>query len=363
MLNLRPWNQWTRDGRPQPGTEELVDALERVIGRERSHAGACHFYVHAVEASQTPERALDCAERLPKLMPGAGHVVHMPAHVYLRVGRYEDAARANIAAIEADHRYFASRDAKPGFYPLFYSPHNLHFLWATYVLSGQRGKALDASRALVARVSLDDARANAALEGFLQTPVLTLARFRDWEEIILEPAPPEDLRYVRGIWHYARGLAFAARQDLELAHVELANLEKVASEVKEDLIIILNPAPALLKLAVKVLEGEIALREGRASAAITHFRAAVVLEDALTYDEPPPWYHSARNYLANALLAQGHAAEAEVVYRDDLRTTRETGWSLSGLERALRAQGKDAEAAAVARRFKAAWRYADSPAY
>ena len=191
MLNLRPWNQWTRDGRPQPGTEELVAVLERLLAREPDHAGGCHFYIHAIGLPQA-RAALPCAERLPRLMPGAGHIVHMPAHVYLRVGRYQEAVRANIAAVEADHRYLAAGEAKAGFYPLFYAPHNLHFLWATYLLSGQREKALRASRALVERVGVEDARANVALQGFLPAVVLTHARFADWEAVLASQAPPAD---------------------------------------------------------------------------------------------------------------------------------------------------------------------------
>lgn len=363
MLNLRPWNQWTRDGRPQPGTEEVVAALERALTRAPEHAGACHFYIHTVEASETPERALPCAERLPRLMPGAGHVVHMPAHVYLRVGRYEDAARANIAAVEADGSYFAAREVPEGIYPLFYAPHNLHFLWATYLLSGQRGKALNTARALQQRVKLDDARAVASLEGFLVTEGLTLARFGDWDAVLAIPAPPADLRYVRGMWHYTRGLARAARGEDTAARVELDSVRAIAARVPDDVIIILNPAPTLLKLAAEVLAGRIADHQKRHDAAIGHFQAAVRLEDALTYDEPPPWYHSVRNLLGEALLDAGRAVEAEAAFREDLRFVRETGWSLAGLERALRKQGKKREAAAVARRLERAWKYADVPTY
>ncbi len=363
MLNLRPWNQWTRDGRPQPGTEELIDALERALTRQPNHAGACHFYIHAVEASDTPERALPCAERLPRLMPGAGHVVHMPAHVYLRVGRYEDAARANIAAVEADNRYLAGRDVNGGFYSLFYAPHNLHFLWSTYLLSGQRAKALDASRALVQRVAIKDARDNAALQGFLPAVVLTHARFRNWDAVLAEPAPSADLQYVRGMWHYARGLAFAGRAEVRAANQELEALRGIASRVGDDVIIILNPAPALLRLAAEALAGHIAASQRQSDEAVARFRAAVDLEDALTYDEPPPWYHSTRNMLGEALLAAGRAGQAEAAFREDLRIVRENGWSLSGLVRSLRAQGKAQEASVVARRLTEAWRYADSPAH
>lgn len=363
MLDLRPWNQWTRAGKPQPGTLELVGVLERVTRRHPMHAGACHLYVHAVEASPTPERAVPCAERLPRLMPGAGHIVHMPAHVYLRVGRYEDAARANIAAVEADARYFARHEVAPGVYPMFYAPHNLHFLWAAYVLSGQREKALATARTLVDRVAPGDARAAAALQGFLPTTVLTLARFADWKGVLAEPAPPADLLYVKGMWHYARGLAHSALGDARAARAELDSVRSIAARVDEDVIIILNPAPALLELASEVLAGDIAANAGRLAEAITHFRKAVHLEDALTYDEPPPWYHSTRNLLGEALMRAGREAEAEAAFRDDLWYVRENGWSLSGLERALRAQGKRAEAADVSRRFEQGWRYADSPAH
>ena len=361
MLNLRPWNQWTREGAPQPGTLELVEALERVLRRTPDHAGACHFYIHAIEASETPERAIPCAERLPRLMPGAGHVVHMPAHVYLRVGRYEDAARANIAAVEADRRYFATREVPQGIYPMFYAPHNLHFLWATYLLSGQREKALGTARALQDRVSPDDARAVGSLEGFLVAEALALTRFGNWDDVLALPAPPAELRYTRGMWHYARGMARSAKGDVKAASEELDSLRAIAARVPDDVIIILNPAPALLKLAAEVLAGRMAARQAHYDEAIVRFRTAMRLEDALTYDEPPPWYHSVRNLLGEVLLDAGRAAEAEAAFRDDLRFVRETGWSLSGLQRALERQGRKEEAMTIARRFENAWRFADGP--
>jgi hypothetical protein len=295
-------------------------------------------------------------------MPAAGHVVHMPAHVYLRVGRYEDAARANIAAVEADNRYFAGVEVTPGMYPMFYAPHNLHFLWATYLLSGQRAKALGTARALTARVPLADARTTSALEGFLPTPVLTLARFGDWNQVLAEPAPPAELRYATGMWHFARGLAHTAKGDLAAARVELDSVRSLAARVPADMIIILNPAAALLELAGEVLAGEAAFRQRQSDRAIQHLRTAVRLEDALTYDEPPPWYHSARNVLGELLLDAGRPTDAEAAFREDLQFARENGWSLSGLERALRAQGKTGEAAGVARRLEAAWIHADVPA-
>jgi pimeloyl-ACP methyl ester carboxylesterase/tetratricopeptide (TPR) repeat protein len=362
MLNLRPWNQWTRDGKPQPGTLELVDVLKKVTDREPNHAGACHFYIHAVEASETPERALPCAERLPRLMPGAGHVVHMPAHVYLRVGRYEDAARANIAAVEADNHYFATRKLPPGVYPQFYAPHNLHFLWAAYLLSGQHDKALGAARALKERVTVEAARATASLEAFLTPAILTEARFGRWDAVLAEPAPAADLHYATGMWHYARGLAHSARRDVAAAEQDLARLRAEAAAVKDDVIIILNPAPVLLKLAGEVLAADIAAGQRRFDEAIAHLKTAVTIEDGLTYDEPPPWYHTVRSRLGDTLLQAGRPAEAAAAFRDDLRYMRETGWSLSGLERALRATGATREADEAGRRFKAAWKYADAAA-
>ena len=361
MLNLRPWNQWTRDGKPQPGTLEAVAALERALERAPEHAGACHFYVHAVEASETPDRALPCAERLGRLMPGAGHIVHMPAHVYLRVGRYEDAARANIAAVAADNHYFAQHEVT-GVYPMFYAPHNLHFLWAAYLLSGQRAKALQAARTLTERVAVKDAREIAALQAFLPAAVLTLTRFRDWDAVLAEPAPPADLRYAKAMWHYARGVALAERADMRGARVELDSVRTIGAQVKDDMIIILNPAPALLRLAAEVLAGQMAMTERRYDVAIAHFDAGVRMEDALSFDEPPAWYHSVRNLLGEALLAAGRAVEAEQAFRQDLRYVRENGWSLSGLQRALRAQGNNTAAAVAEARLRQAWKHADTPA-
>ena len=359
LLNLRPWNQWTRDGQPQPGTLEVVATLERVIASAPDHAGACHFYVHTVEASSTPERALPCAERLPKLMPGAGHVVHMPAHVYFRVGRYADAARANVEAVAADRKYLAKASLPSGIYRQFYAPHNTHFLWATHLLAGQRALALEAAQALERSVSIPDARANASLEAFVTAAVLTRARFGDWNAVLATAAPPNDLRYATGMWHYARGIAFAAMGDVAAASIELDSVRAVAASVPASTIIILNPAPAVLELASDVLAGAVALRTGDRAEALRRFDSAVRREDALTYDEPPPWYHSTRHMLGTIHLALGDAVSAESVFRDDLKTYRENGWSLAGLEQALRAQGRHDEATAVAARLARAWRDAD----
>jgi pimeloyl-ACP methyl ester carboxylesterase len=362
MLNLRPWNQWTRSGAPQPGTLEVVATLERVLARNSQHAGACHFYVHTVEASTAPERALDCAKRLPLLMPAAGHLVHMPAHVYLRVGMYDEAARANIAAVEADRHYFATRDVSPGIYPLFYAPHNLHFLWAAYMLSGQHEKALEAARALVSRVSTDDAQEEASLQAFLPSVFLTHVRFGNWSAALAEPAPADRLDYVRGMWHYARGVAFTAAGDLMNGSASLDSLRAIETTIPEDMVIILNSARDVLHVARLALEGRLASAHGDVDIAVTKLREAVAAEDELTYDEPPPWYEPARQVLGSVLLAAGRSSEAEAVFREDLQWVRENGWSLRGLEKALHAQGDTAEAAAVSARLQKAWQHADASA-
>jgi tetratricopeptide (TPR) repeat protein len=362
MMNLRPWNQWTRAGAPQPGTLEVVEVLERAIRQAPDHAGACHFYVHAVEASMTPERALPCAERLPKLMPGAGHVVHMPAHVYLRTGMYEEAARANIAAVEADRRYFADNDVQPGVYPMFYHPHNLHFLWAAYMMSGQREKSLGAAAALLERVTIEGARAVASLEALLTPMFLTHARFGDWNAVLAEPQPAADLRYLKSMWHHARGIAHNGLGDRAAALMELDSLRATAAGVPDDMIIILNSARAVLRVAELVLEARIAAAAGDIDQAVALLRSAIVIEDELTYDEPPPWYQPVRQVLGEILLAAGRNEEAEDAFREDLRWVRENGWSLAGLEQTLRAQGRTEEAESVAVRLKDAWKYADVPA-
>lgn len=361
MLNLRPWNQWTRAGTPQPGTLDVVAVLERALAKEPNHAGACHFYIHTVEASTEPERALPCAERLPKLMPGAGHLVHMPAHVYLRVGKYENAARANIAAVEADRGYFTKHDVEPGIYPLFYHPHNIHFLWAAYMMSGQYEKALGAAQALRERVSIEMAREEVSLQAFLTPVVLTHARFGKWDAVLAEPGPDGALRYTKGMWHHARGIAQAMRGDFVAAAVELDSVRAIASAVPEDMTIILNPARTVLRVAELVLEGRIAAGTGGTDRAVALLSEAAALEDGLTYDEPPPWYQPVREVLGEVLLYAGRPAEAEAAYRDNLAWVRESGWSLAGLEHALRAQGRAEDAKAVSERLAEAWKDADVP--
>jgi tetratricopeptide (TPR) repeat protein len=356
MLDLRPWDQWTRDGQPKPGTEEVVATLERALARDRDHPGACHYYIHAVEASPRPERALPCAERLPGLMPGAGHLVHMPAHLYMRVGRYADAVRANERAAHVDHDYIERR--KPDWlYPVFYYPHNLHFLWAAASMEGRSAEAIQASRDLLASVPLDLVRQVPMAEFLTPTPYFALERFSRWDDILRESAPPTDLRYTVGMWHYARGLAQTAKGKAADAAVERDSLAAITGATPADRMVGLNSTRNLLTIALGVLDGRMAAARGDVDGAVRKLTQAAALEDSLTYDEPPPWYHPVRQVLGDVLLSGGRPAEAERAYREDLQRNRENGWSLHGLAMSLRAQHKpDAD---VERRWRKAWARAD----
>lgn len=360
LLNLRPWQQWTRAGKPQPGTLDAVAALERARALGPDHAGACHFWIHTVEASPTPERALECAEKLPTLMPGAGHIVHMPAHVYLRVGLYEDAARANIAAVEADHGYFKKRDMPEGIYPMFYHPHNLHFLWAAYLTSGQYTKALGAARALRARVDIEAAREVPSLQAFLTPEILTHARFAAWDSVLAIADYAGGLPFASAMRHYARGQAFYALGNAAAAAQELAALRAITRELPADMVIILNAAQAITGIAERVLEAAAAVNTMDYDRAIALLQEAAAMEDELTYDEPPPWHQPVRQMLGNVQLRAGRYADAVVTFRADLRWVPRNGWSLNGLATALRALGRTAEASAVEREFEAAWQHADT---
>jgi tetratricopeptide (TPR) repeat protein len=358
LMVLRPWDLWTRDGTQQPGTEEIVATLEGVIRRDPRHPGANHYYIHAVEASPHPERALGSAARLEGLAPGAGHLVHMPAHVYMRVGRYGDAAESNRRAIAVDEAYIA-RERPQSVYPMMYYPHNIHFLWAAASMQGRSREALQAARKLAEHTSPEALREMPMLELFAPTPLFALARFGRWEALLAEPAPPEEFPVVAGIWHYTRGLALAATSRLDDAAREQGEVERLAAAVPEDRIIGDNqPARRHLELAAADLAGEIAARRGRTDEAVRRLEEAVRMEDELPYTEPPAWWRPTRQVLGAVLLDAGRSADAEAVYREDLRRNPENGWSLRGLGRSLR-ERKPEEAAAVDARFRKAWAQAD----
>jgi tetratricopeptide (TPR) repeat protein len=359
LMDLRPWDLWSREGEPRPGTEEIVATLESVLARAPQHPGANHYYIHAVEASPRPERGVPSADRLRTLVPGAGHLVHMPAHIYMRVGRYGDAVTANERAVAADRAYIAR--AKPeGLYPMMYYPHNLDFLWSAASMEGRSRDTVRAARELAAVSSPEMARQMADAEPPLVAPLVALARFGRWKAILREPAPPDDLKYARAVWHYARGLAFARTGRLADAASEHAALTAGVDAIPADRKFAqVLPARGIAALAVEVLAGELAAARGRTDEAVQKLEGAVRTQDELPYMEPPPWYYPVRQSLGAVLLKAGRGPAAEAVYREDLRRNPENGWSLHGLAQSLRAQGKAAEAAAVEQRFRKAWTRAD----
>ena len=359
LMVLRPWALWSLDGQPAPETPEILATLEAVLEKNPDHPGANHYYIHAVEASPQPERALPSAGRLPDLVPGAGHLVHMPSHVYMRLGRYAEATDANARAAAVDEAYIA-REKPQGVYPMMYYPHNLHFLWAAATMEGRSADAIRAARQVTGMAAPEMVRAMPVAEYFVPTAWLALARFGRWKELLAEPAPPGDLRWAHGMWAYTRGLALAGTGRFREAATMARVVDFAARSTPADRIVADNqPARELLRLAAANLRGEIEGRRGRYAAAIAALRAAVQIQDALPYTEPPPWYYPVRASLGEALLAARRPAEAERVFRDDLGRNPENGWSLFGLAKALRAQGKQKDASAVDARFARAWSRAD----
>ena len=358
QMNTMPWDYWQKDGTAKPETARILTALETVIARQPDHAGALHYHIHLLEASADPDRAAASADRLGSLMPAAGHMVHMPAHIYIRVGRYADAAEANVRAIAADEDYLAQCQAQ-GLYPVSYYPHNLHFLWAAATLEGRRAVAVDTARRLAEKVPHHHAGALAWTADYPVTPLLAYARFGMWQELLTEPKPPANEPYAIGVWHYGRGLGFVARGRVDAAATELTSLKAVMKH--QAFTTTLKDLPMLtnLQIASRILEGELGLRRGNPDAAIAVLGEAVKIEDGIPYNEPPVWHHPPRQILGAVLLEAGRPAEAEAVYREDLKRFRENGWSLFGLAKSLEAQQKSSEALEVKRRFETAWKRAD----
>ena len=359
LMDLRPWNYWTNGGTPKaPSTLEALRVLEPVVKRNPGHPGACHYYIHAIEASNDADKALACAERLGKAMPGAGHLVHMPTHIYIRLGKWDVAADRNVHAVHADEQYISERQPT-GVYPMAYYPHNYHMMWYALNMLGRGDDALKAARGVVKNVSVDVVRQVPPLEYFSPTVLYTLARFSRWDDILKEPAPPKDLRYTTAIRHYVRGLAYTGKDQLGSAAIEHGRLVATAKEIPADAAANLNSVQSLLVIARNHLEGEMAARKGHPDQAVKHLRNAVAAEDELTYDEPPPWYLPMRQRLGMVLLQAGKPAEAEKAFREDLIRRPENGWSLRGLSQSLTAQKKTQEASAVDARFRKAWEKAD----
>lgn len=359
LMDLRPWNYWTNGGRPKaPSTLEALRVLEPVVKRNPSHPGACHYYIHAIEASNDAGKALACAEQLGSVMPGAGHLVHMPRHIYIRLGRWDVAADRNVHAVHADEQYISERQPT-GVYPMAYYPHNYHMMWYALNMLGRSEDALKAAQGVVKNVPADVVRQVPPLEYFSPTVLYTLARFSKWDDILRQPEPPKDLRYTTAVWHYVRGLAHTGQGKLDSAALERDKLAAIAKATPVDAYANLNSMRSLLAIARSHLEGEMAAKQSRTDDAVKHLRKAIAGEDELTYDEPPPWYLPVRQRLGAVLLDAGRHVEAERAFREDLARRPENGWSLHGLAQSLRAQERGKEAHGVEARFQKAWSKAD----
>jgi tetratricopeptide (TPR) repeat protein len=358
VMDLRPWGYWTRDGTPYERTTEIVALTEKVIAKNPNHPGALHLYIHLMEAYE-PFKAEPAADRLLTLMPAAGHMVHMPAHIYQRVGRYSDAARSNELAIAADEDYISQCRAQ-GLYPMAYYPHNLHFLWFAATADGRSKVAIDAARKAASRVDDETLKAVPLLAGFRVVPYFALTRFGKWDEMLREPEPPATSAYLRGQWHYARGTSFLGKGQTTEAEGELDKLNEIMEDKSLDQPLFSpNTGRAILSIAQEVLAGEIAAAKKNYTEGITHLERAVRLEDALVYTEPSEFHYPPRHALGAVLLAANRAPEAETVYWEDLRRNRDNGWALYGLMQALKAQGKNEDASLVEARYKKAWARAD----
>ena len=358
LMNTMPWDYWGPNGEAKPDTQAVIASLEAVMAADPNHPLALHLYIHALEASSNAAKAEAAADRLADLVPGSGHLVHMPSHIYFRVGRYQDSAVANIRAAEVDEAYIAQCNAQ-GFYPALYYPHNIHFLWASATMQGQSALSLDSARRVVANVRVEQVEQFPTIQFFRTVPMLSLVRFARWEEILAEPEPYEPFAFARAIWHYGRGVAHAALGDAEAALTELAAIEALEPEVDEIFMGNVYPARDLLGIAKSLLIGEVAYRSGDAAAAVLAFEEAVSLQDALPYTEPPFWYYPTRQSLGAALLASDRVAEAQAVFEADLEQYPMNGWSMFGLAEALRRQGDNTAAAEVTARFETVWQFAD----
>ena len=361
MMDTQPWDYWQLDGHtPKGHALDIVATLETVIKRDPENPGALHLYIHALEATDHPERAEAAADELEKLMPGAGHIVHMPSHIYYRVGRYADAERVNEQAALVDEAYIAACKAQ-GYYPAGYYGHNIHFLWTSAEMAGRYQTAIDAARRLVKAVDAFNLAAQLpSAELYAFTPMATLVRFEKWDAVLAEPPPPKTLTLDRAVDLYARGTAYAAKGDVKDAQAQRAALDAVIAASDFSRYDAANvPAKQLATLALDLLDGEIARAQGDLDGAVTHFRAAYDLQLSLPYTEPPWWHQPVSHVLGAALLQAKRPTEAEAIYRESLKSYRDDGWALFGLAQALDAQGKTADAADVRRQFQAAWTRAD----
>jgi len=362
LMDLHPWKQWTLDGRPTEGTEEILAVLESVLRRDPNHLGANHYYIHATESSPHPQWALASARRLETLAPGAGHLVHMPAHTYMRVGDYAAAAHSNAMAADADRAYFGESNAAGSMYDMMYYCHNLHFLAASYSMAGDFTHAKQAADEVAARAAPMVGDMPAA-ETYVPYSIFMLVRFHRWDDVLALGAPNPGMAMTIAFWHFARGSAFAAKGQLTNAEPERQALDKARKEAPADMefSFYFNKAQNFLVLAENILDARMAAAKGDPKEAIRYWEKAVDGQDKLYYGEPPEWFYPVRESLGAALLLDGQADRAETVFRDDLERYPRNPRSLFGLLKSLEAQNKTANVEEVRREFAAAWKSADVP--
>ncbi len=358
MMNVRPWKLWTLDGKPAEGTLQIVAVLESVLRRNPNHIGANHYYIHAVEASTNPERAVPSAARLGKLAPKAGHLVHMPSHIYIRTGDYEQAAQANADAIVVDREYIEKTGAS-GVYPMMYYNHNVHFLASVRAMNGRFADSIKSARELEANVK-PHLKAMPMLEMFAIYPTVTLVRFRKWDDILSAPKPDSELKISTALWHFARGTAYAGTNEPAKAEAELQAFRSVVATVPADAGIGNSAAHDVLKVAELMLAGKVALSRGGEKTAFEILRQAVKAEDVVSYNEPPDWDLPSRELLGGALLRSGDYSEAEKVFRAEIAKHPRNGRALFGLAESLKGQKKNTSAKTVAVEFAEAWKTADT---
>jgi tetratricopeptide (TPR) repeat protein len=356
-MNLHPWGLWHVDGSPEAGTEQIVATLESVMKRDPNHMGALHYYIHAVEASPNPERGLAAASKLAALAPAAGHLVHMPGHIYIRTGDFDSAVKTNELAAAADRAYIEAHGGE-GMYPAMYYSHNLHFIAACASMDGDYPEAHKASTMLVQHVA-PHVKAMPPLEGFMTVPMAVEIRFQKWDQILNMPQPDPGMQMATVFWHFARGLALAGKGRLNEAEVEYKTVKAAEAATSPDAVFqmpINNKTKDILKIAERVLGAKIALAKRDSSGAIAQLREAVAIQDTLKYGEPPDWFFPVRESLGAALLLNGKAGEAEKVFREDLDRNPRNPRSLFGLREALKAENKAYDAQFVDKQFQAAWK-------
>jgi hypothetical protein len=358
LMNLHPWKLWDKQGRPNEGTEEIVLTLESVLRRDPQHIGANHFYIHAVEASNSPDRANDSAHRLAGLAPASGHLVHMPAHIYIRTGEHEASEKTNVAAAKADEEFLQATGAQ-GVYPMMYYTHNLHFIAVENSFLGNYAKAIAAAEKIQKNVG-PHAKEMPMAEAFNPMPLLVMTRFHRWDDILKLAPPDPALSYTNAVWHYARGMAQAGTNHLPEARQEMAALKLAQPAIEKQAGATgIQNLGRVGRVMQSLLQAKIAAAGEDRQTTITFLREAAAAEDNLDYQEPPDWFAPARETLGGMLLQSGKAAEAERVFRDDLKHNPRNPRSIFGLAKALDAQGKKAEAQAQEQAFESAWKNAD----